>query len=447
MLGQPGGYRPPGRRASAREPGREVVRADVGGGRGWREAPRYPCCRDRTAVEEPKQCSSGGGRLAMTSGLWSSSIFTRLVRSNLPIVVVVGPFPPPTHGAARVTEAVARILGSLAEVLRVDTGVGGRKGLAYHTARTLSHGRALRMLLSICWRRRRSIYVGGAGGGGLWYQVAVIASARLMRCRIAYHHHSYAYLTQRSIAMRLLVYVAGPSACHIVLCEDMESALRWQYPRVVQTLIISNAFLVRDTHLAPSHPPHARRLRMVHVSNLRIDKGLGRAIDSLRTALHDGLDVELLLAGPPGGSAEMKLLHQGGKEFGDRLRHVGPLAAADVHTLLSGSDLFIFPSLYRNEAEPLVVLEAMAAGVPVLAYAVGCLKCMAPSVLPPVDTSVEFGPQVVALLRTLSDDAVAQDVIAESRKKLLQRRHHGVQRLSQLTAWLNWQIDTCHHAP
>ena len=362
--------------------------------------------------------------------------------ASKPVVVAVGPFPPPTHGAARVTDAVVRGLETHAEVRRIDTGGGGRTGLSYHVARVLAHCRALKVLLSINRRRPRSIYVGGAGGLGLWYQVVAVAGARAKRCRIAYHHHSYAYLTEHSTAMQMLVYLAGPRACHVVLCDDMAGALRQGYPRVPEPIVISNALLIPDTDSPPLVPRANHRLRLVHLSNLRIDKGLGRVIESLRAAVHAGLDVELLLGGPLAGSDEATLLREGSKEFGERLRHVGALATDDVPAFLAGADLFLFPSLYRNEAEPLVVLEAMAAGVPVLTYAVGCANCMVPSALPPLEASVEFGSRVVSLLGDLADEAVADRLRVESRLHLSHRRQHARDGASHLAEWLAWEADS-----
>jgi len=186
-------------------------------------------------------------------------------------------------------------------------------------------------------------------------------------------------------------------------------------------------------------------MRLVHLSNLRIDKGLGRVIESLRAALHAGLDVELLLGGPLASKDEATLLHEGTKEFDVRLRHVGALATKDVPAFLAGADLFLFPSLYRNEAEPLVVLEAMAAGIPVLMYSVGCANCMVPSALPPLEVSVDFGPQVVKLLGDLADVDVTDKLRSDSRHQLSHMRHQALERTEHLALWLAWEAEAYGH--
>ncbi len=49
-----------------------------------------------------------------------------------------------------------------------------------------------------------------------------------------------------------------------------------------------------------------------------------------------------------------------------RVELVGPRTGAAKARELAWADLFAFPSRYRNEGQPLVVLEALAAGLPIV---------------------------------------------------------------------------------
>src|SRR4051812_38551275 len=78
------------------------------------------------------------------------------------IVVITAPFPPPVHGAARVTEVVASALeAQTCEVMRVDLSAGMPSGrLFYHLRRSFRTLRALFVLMSQSFRGgRRHLYV------------------------------------------------------------------------------------------------------------------------------------------------------------------------------------------------------------------------------------------------------------------------------------------------
>jgi len=104
---------------------------------------------------------------------------------------------------------------------------------------------------------------------------------------------------------------------------------------------------------------------------------------------------------------------------GQRVRFMGPVAAADLPALYSGAQLFVFPSL--SEGFGLPPLEAMACGVPVV--------CSQASSLPEVvgDAGLLFDPAdtiaLVAVLQRALDDA-------DLRHDLRQR---GLARAAQFT--------------
>lgn len=93
-------------------------------------------------------------------------------------------------------------------------------------------------------------------------------------------------------------------------------------------------------------------------------KGLGIAIDALREAT----TVLLLVAGGKQETIAAARAHAVRAGVGDRVLFMGP-RDDDLPLFFSASDIFVLPSSY--EANALVVLEALAAGLPVVATPVG----------------------------------------------------------------------------
>jgi len=129
-------------------------------------------------------------------------------------------------------------------------------------------------------------------------------------------------------------------------------------------------------------------------------------LDTLRSLLGAGVDAELRLAGPGGGKADRSLLNGALSDLPQRIVRVGSVSGLAKEEFLSSIDVFIFPTTYTHEAEPLVVLEALGAGVPVVAYARGCIGGMITSSAGlAVEQDQPFVECVLSFLRKLAQDA------------------------------------------
>ncbi|MEA3308873.1 MAG: glycosyltransferase family 1 protein [Chloroflexota bacterium] len=126
-------------------------------------------------------------------------------------------------------------------------------------------------------------------------------------------------------------------------------------------------------------------------------------------------ELTLVLAGPPGWLVEP--LHARVRELGleQRVRFPGYVGAEDKAALLSGAELFVFPSLYEGFGFP--VLEAQACEVPVLASNTTSLPEVAGEaallVNPLDETAIVRG-----LGRLLEDVALRQQLIARGKANL-----------------------------
>jgi glycosyltransferase involved in cell wall biosynthesis len=82
-------------------------------------------------------------------------------------------------------------------------------------------------------------------------------------------------------------------------------------------------------------------------------------------------DLRLVVAGPDGWDHDAFVAASTTARHGNRIRRLGYVSEADRRDLVAGATVFAYPSFYEGFGHP--PLEAMAAGVPVVASRVGAL--------------------------------------------------------------------------
>ncbi len=330
-------------------------------------------------------------------------------------VIWIGPIPPPVHGASTITvRFLALVVAALGrDRVRVVSVAGQGAGWRHHRTRAVAHLRAFaRVALA---RPHTVVYVSLSGGLGLWYQLPVVALARLRAFPVVVHHHSWAYVSSFSPAMAGLARLLGPRDRHLFLSGLMRDGYVGRYTTGAAAEVVSNAhFIEGGEHGGRAAPGECPRL--VHVSNLSVAKGSLAAIRAHEELRRRGLPTTLTLIGP----CHDRQVRAAITAAGDDVRWLGPCFSDEIYAELADADVFLFPSSYANEAEPLVVLEALSRGVPVIATWRGTL----PDLLPSDWLVVE--PDPAALADRVEALLAATDPAAERRRA--RTIFHGLRR-------------------
>jgi glycosyltransferase involved in cell wall biosynthesis len=278
--------------------------------------------------------------------------------------------PPPTHGQSAINAIVVAKLtgidGVRATVVDIGPGRSGR-GWRYHLTRLR---RVAAALAQVFWNApvpRRAVYTVVESGWGIFYNLLLVSVSRIFGYHLILHHHTSAHVLADRYSFRWLAQLAGPRAIHVVLSPAMADDLSRRYPAVANVIVVHNA----GTISAPQEPSpvgsELPRLRLGFLSNLSDDKGLDTVFSLLRNARSNGLDLVLHLAGPAMTAKAAADIALAKREFGAALKVMGPLYGPANAAFYEQVDVFLFPSRYLYEAQPLVVIDAMAHGRPVVA--------------------------------------------------------------------------------
>jgi glycosyltransferase involved in cell wall biosynthesis len=286
-------------------------------------------------------------------------------------ILMIGPFPPPLTGAALMMEGIAQ---KFRRAVRVETvnvsSVNLDRNWRYHLTRLKRMCLAFGLIIGHA-REFNAVYISLSGGLGQVYDLALVAAARMFGYTLSIHHHSFSYIDRRSPVFALITRIAGNRALHICLCTAMAAKLKATYGGVARTVTLSNAAMMGGPVQRQS--PDRDAIVLGHMSNLMLEKGIDTAFDVFRRCRSAGLSVHLVIAGPMLNADIRQMIDSACAEFGAAFEYRGAVHGKDKERFFQDIDIFLFPTRYRNEAQPLVVLESLAAGVPVIASARGCI--------------------------------------------------------------------------
>jgi glycosyltransferase involved in cell wall biosynthesis len=120
-------------------------------------------------------------------------------------------------------------------------------------------------------------------------------------------------------------------------------------------------------------------VRVLFLSNLQESKGFIDILYAIPQIMKQYENVKFIFAGALREPEE--IMHEVTRHMQEQgcLQHVimlGSVAGEQKIELLESSDIFILPTYYKYEGQPWVIIEAMAAGLPIVTTDQGCIKEM-----------------------------------------------------------------------
>ncbi|HEX8101859.1 MAG TPA: glycosyltransferase family 4 protein [Solirubrobacteraceae bacterium] len=292
---------------------------------------------------------------------------------------MIGPLPPPIMGPSLYTRTLCEALEAAgAAVVHVNTqdrrsvfntGILDVKNLVLGLVHVLQTG----------WRARRRavrvVYVPiSQNRWGYLRDAALIAAARALRRPVVAHLHGanfQAYYGAAPAAERWIVR-RSLGACARVLA--LTPGLRGVYAGIVEPARVG----VLENAIEDPWPQGAEALiaaraarpatRLLFVANDFAVKGAANLVRAMADPALDGTTLKMVGAPPAEVAAATRAL-AAELGIGHRVELCGEVAGAALTALYEWADLFVYPT--ENDGQPLVVLEAMAAGLPIVTSTFG----------------------------------------------------------------------------
>lgn len=352
-----------------------------------------------------------------------------------PHVVAALQLPPPVTGLTAVNERFIQELTRRGLIATsIDLSPRTHSGLRKQIFRV---GRAMAAIVALAKARptgARVLYMPSDGGSGIALNIAIAVSAGALGYRICVHHHSFAYVNQRSGLMATLIRVAPPGMTHVALCQDMLDGLKSRYAnewnsRRNEGLVLPNAFMIAADSADDTRDDV---LTIGHLSNLTAAKGAVRFVEIYKALRAANVKVRGRIAGPIGDQASRQAIEEAEAAFPEDFKWLGPLYGADKNHFFASIDAFVFPSDYDNEAQPLVLLEALAGGAAVLTTKRGCMSCdhnASPGLVAPI---ANFHDEAVAWLTRHANKPTRQDLPQRAKARFADMKAEAAGQLEKL---------------
>lgn len=302
-----------------------------------------------------------------------------------PTVLVIGPTPPPHHGVSVATQMILR--SNLAETFRlVHLDTADRRGIQHvdqpDLYDLLLFVRQFFRNVWLLWREHPDLFYIPISQTrvGFFRDSLFILPALMMGCPIIVHLHGADFDRLSAASGPVWNAYAGRvlrRVSRFIVLGEMLKPLFRKWAAGERISVVPNGIVPAGSVGGSAAVKRAaeRPFRVLFLSTLSRQKGLFVLLEAAALVLSEEKEVAFHIAGNWYGdktaSEAAAWLDQAGLR--QSVRFVGAVTGEEKRVFLGSGDLFVFPGI-QQEGQPLTVLEAMAAGLPVIATDRGCLR-------------------------------------------------------------------------
>lgn len=286
--------------------------------------------------------------------------------------------PPPVHGAAMVGQFIrdSQIINTSIEGKYINLSTSssieeiGQGGL-----------KKIWMILSLYWTvffqilkfKPHYCYITLTASGVGFYKDAIIALiSKFFGCKNVYHFHNKGVKNCQHKRFDNYLYKKVFSNSKVILLSHLLFEDVKKYVNSDQLIVCPNGIpdmaeqFSKDTNSADS------KVKLIFISNLIKSKGILDALEAV--SKFKNLNFEFQIVGAEADLSEKDILNKI-TDLGieDKVSYLGKKYGEDKFRLLSGADIFVFPTFYHNECFPLSIIEAMSFGLPVVSTNEGAI--------------------------------------------------------------------------
>jgi len=284
-------------------------------------------------------------------------------------LVIVGPLPPPYHGASVSTGLLvsSEILRRRFAVQHVDISDrrSGRANIGRWDLQNVTGGLGGAIRLLVMLRGRRGVvYLPIAQNAPAFLRDSLyIHAAALRRWKVAVHLRGSDFpdlYRAQPAAMRWYMRV---TLRRVSTMGVMGESLRGLFDGLIapeRIAVVSNGTPEIELPDVPRDP-----LQVLFFSNLRRRKGLIESVDAALEVLREHPQARFVFVGDWESDELQRDVRARAREARDRLEFRPPATGDARLALLASSSMLLFPPV-EPEGHPRVVLEALAAGLPVI---------------------------------------------------------------------------------
>lgn len=348
---------------------------------------------------------------------------------NSKLILFISPLPPPFYGSAISSQACLKTLKKSNKYRVKNVKVNFSKEfsdiekISFQKIVGLISGLYKIIHISLKFRPDLVYIMPATKGLAFFRDFSYSLIAKLLNKNIIYHLRTQFTDRQKKNKFKNFIFrTAFNNSKVIVLGPELKENIK-TYLKLSDIFILPNALAdsVKEEDIQRSEKEKltSKKLRLIFISNMMKSKGWKKTIDAAAILKQRNIEFSLHFAGSwPSKKVEeeyFKLINDLGLQ--ENIFYMGYLNEKQKKKILSESDVMVFPTEYKYEALPRVIIEAYKYGLPVISTYNGSI----PSLI--VHEHTGF------LLKENTPDEIAESVIKLcDKEKLIQLGRNARQR-------------------